>query len=168
MLLTSNFSFSHSVFKRLVLQTGKNQSLFRKGLNKNVQLSLCCLNGFFYHDVKIILKSWSGQVRWLLSEVKVDFTSQIARGCRNYGYADTMILRSILQPREMENLSEKKKMTKPNHIVWSIDLSSANVLILVLDNDFVVEWKRYRFTVKDILYLYKNDDWFTVVFNLEQ
>ena len=28
----SNFSFSHSVFKRLVLQTRKNQGLFGKGL----------------------------------------------------------------------------------------------------------------------------------------
>ena len=33
MLVTSNFSFSHSVFKRLVLQTRKNQGLFGKGLN---------------------------------------------------------------------------------------------------------------------------------------
>ena len=32
MLLTINFSFSHSVFKRLVLQTCKNQDLFGKGL----------------------------------------------------------------------------------------------------------------------------------------
>ena len=29
---TSNFSFSHSVFKWLVLQTGKIQGLFKKGL----------------------------------------------------------------------------------------------------------------------------------------
>ena len=28
-----NFSFSHSVFKRLVLQTRKNQGLFGKGLS---------------------------------------------------------------------------------------------------------------------------------------
>ena len=28
----SNFSFSHSVFKRLVLQTRKNNGLFGKGL----------------------------------------------------------------------------------------------------------------------------------------
>ena len=28
---TSNFSFSHSVFKRLILQTRKNQGLFGKG-----------------------------------------------------------------------------------------------------------------------------------------
>ena len=28
LLVTSNFSFSHSVFKRLVLQTRKNQGLF--------------------------------------------------------------------------------------------------------------------------------------------
>ena len=33
LLVTSNFSFSHSVFKRLVLQTRKNQGLFGKGLN---------------------------------------------------------------------------------------------------------------------------------------
>ena len=31
LLVTSNFSFSHSVFKRPVLQTGKNQGLFEKG-----------------------------------------------------------------------------------------------------------------------------------------
>ena len=34
LLITSNFSFSHSVFKRLVLQTRKNQGLFGKGLRK--------------------------------------------------------------------------------------------------------------------------------------
>ena len=31
--LRANFSFSHSVFKRLVLQTHKNQGLFGKGIN---------------------------------------------------------------------------------------------------------------------------------------
>ena len=33
LLVTSNFSFSHIVFKRLVLQTRKNQGLFGKRLN---------------------------------------------------------------------------------------------------------------------------------------
>ena len=32
LLITSNFSLSHSVFKRIVLQTRKNQGLFGKGL----------------------------------------------------------------------------------------------------------------------------------------
>ena len=32
LLTTSNFSFSHIVFKGLVLQTRKNQGLFGKGL----------------------------------------------------------------------------------------------------------------------------------------
>ena len=32
LLITSNFSFSHGVFKRLVLQTCKKQGLFGKGL----------------------------------------------------------------------------------------------------------------------------------------
>ena len=33
LLVTSNFSFSHSVFNRPVLQTRENQGLFGKGLN---------------------------------------------------------------------------------------------------------------------------------------
>ena len=33
LLVTSNFSFSHCVFKRLVLQTHKPQGLFQKGFN---------------------------------------------------------------------------------------------------------------------------------------
>ena len=33
LLVTSNFSFSHSVFKRLVLQTRKNHGLFGKGMS---------------------------------------------------------------------------------------------------------------------------------------
>ena len=32
LLIMSNFSFSHSVFKRLLWQTHKNQGLFGKGL----------------------------------------------------------------------------------------------------------------------------------------
>ena len=34
LLVTSNFSFSHSVFKRLVLQTSENQGLCGKGLTQ--------------------------------------------------------------------------------------------------------------------------------------
>ena len=33
LLVTSNLSFSHSVFKRFALETRKNKGLFRKGLN---------------------------------------------------------------------------------------------------------------------------------------
>ena len=32
LLITSNFSFSYGVFKRLVMQTRKNRGLFGKGL----------------------------------------------------------------------------------------------------------------------------------------
>ena len=38
LLVTSNFSFSHSVFKRLVLQTRKKQSFFGKGLTAGVRI----------------------------------------------------------------------------------------------------------------------------------
>ena len=38
--VTSNFSFSHSVFKRLFLQTCKNQGLFGKGLRQKRVIEL--------------------------------------------------------------------------------------------------------------------------------
>ena len=43
LLVTSNFSFSHSVFKRIVLHTRKNQGLYGKGLSipeKIVQIGI--------------------------------------------------------------------------------------------------------------------------------
>ena len=36
LLVTSNFSFSHSVFKRPVVQTRKDQGLFGKGLKRTL------------------------------------------------------------------------------------------------------------------------------------
>ena len=39
LLVTSNFSYSHSVFKRLVLKTSKNRGLFVKGL-KQLQMTV--------------------------------------------------------------------------------------------------------------------------------
>ena len=40
LLVTSNFSFSHSVFKRLALQTRKNQGLFGKELSRVVVVTM--------------------------------------------------------------------------------------------------------------------------------
>ena len=39
LLVTSNFSFSYTVFKRFVLQARKNQGLFGKGLNSVLAFS---------------------------------------------------------------------------------------------------------------------------------
>ena len=39
----SNFSFSHSVFNSLELQTRKNQDLFGKGLISHLQMPSICL-----------------------------------------------------------------------------------------------------------------------------
>ena len=44
LLVTSNFSFSHSVFKSLVRQTRKNQGLFGKGLIFAVCCTVLCVN----------------------------------------------------------------------------------------------------------------------------
>ena len=52
LLVTSNFSFSHSVFKRLLLQTRKNQSFFEKGLNTMGH---------------VILKMLTSNLGWLLN-----------------------------------------------------------------------------------------------------
>ena len=41
LLITSNFCFSHSVFKRLELQTHKSQGLFGKGFPKQAQVFTC-------------------------------------------------------------------------------------------------------------------------------
>ena len=54
MLITSNFSFSHSVFKKLVLQTRKNKGLFWKELtpcNESVDLFplFLCLQIYIKH-----------------------------------------------------------------------------------------------------------------------
>ena len=49
MLVTSNFSFSHSVFKRHVLQTRKNQGLFGKGLSKQHNFTLIQIKSSSYN-----------------------------------------------------------------------------------------------------------------------
>ena len=43
LLVTSNFSFSHSVFKRLLLQTRKDQGLFWKGLTNDTKQDIMYL-----------------------------------------------------------------------------------------------------------------------------
>ena len=54
LLIMSNFSFSHSVFKRLILQTCKNQGLFGKGLHKK-------LSADESHVTDSILLQWYNQ-----------------------------------------------------------------------------------------------------------
>ena len=49
-LITSNFYFSHSVFKRLIMQTSKNQGLFGKELI--VALTIYNINLSFDDPVK--------------------------------------------------------------------------------------------------------------------
>ena len=54
LLVTSNFTFSHSVFKRLVMQTRKNQGLFGKGLNS---ISIIVLQPVHLHLPAVLLTS---------------------------------------------------------------------------------------------------------------
>ena len=43
LLIASNFSFSHSAFKRLLLQTCKNKGLFEEGF---MHITLCQMTKF--------------------------------------------------------------------------------------------------------------------------
>ena len=56
LLVTSNFSFSHSVFKILLLQTHKKQGLFGKGLGK-----------VLYQSIELTLSFPFGSAPWSLA-----------------------------------------------------------------------------------------------------
>ena len=58
LLVTSNFSFSHSVYKRHILQTLKNQGLFGKGLirTNNTVMGYTDRKGLFSHQ------PWTGNI----------------------------------------------------------------------------------------------------------
>ena len=54
LLVTINFSFSHSVFIRFVLQTSKNQGLFGKGLRKENALGKTqCFQSSYFSTSKL-------------------------------------------------------------------------------------------------------------------
>ena len=66
LLVTSNFSFSHSAFKRLVLETRKNQGLFGKRLNissYNKSLAVSTL----YHTISGFYSLRKEVIDWLNS-----------------------------------------------------------------------------------------------------
>ena len=65
LLLRANFSSSHSVFKRLALQTRKNKGLFGKGLNLS-QTSLCTIL------LKIL---WEKEKLFILSNISTVFSA---------------------------------------------------------------------------------------------
>ena len=58
LLVTSSLSFSHSVFKRLVLQTCKNQGLFGKGLKEQIEIQVLAtvIYAFFLEHDRLKLK----------------------------------------------------------------------------------------------------------------
>ena len=68
-VVTSNFSFSYNVFKRLVLETRKSQGLFGKGLklksNRLFKNNDAGLSWFLFQKEAILLN-----ISWWLSCVK--------------------------------------------------------------------------------------------------
>ena len=53
LLITSNFAFSNSVFKRNVLQTHKNQGLFGKGLSATSSIQSFAAISYFYLQISL-------------------------------------------------------------------------------------------------------------------
>ena len=65
LLVRSNFSFSHSVFKRLLMQTRKNQGLFGKGLSfqkKKKKRRLTGSNIFYPCPLKRVLNLFAKSI----------------------------------------------------------------------------------------------------------
>ena len=64
--IACNFSFFCSVFKRLKLQTRKNQGLFGKGLKAG---SIRLISEVVLYQNSGLLKQWIAQYRWSLTQV---------------------------------------------------------------------------------------------------
>ena len=62
LLVTSNFSFSHSVFKRLVVQTRKNRGLFGKGLIDKKNSEKMPLTFFFFSNNVFETLLWHSRI----------------------------------------------------------------------------------------------------------
>ena len=77
LLVTSNFSFSHSVFKRLVQQTRKNKVLFGKGLWKFhphmipfMQFQfVCMIVEIEFHTLVLMIKARIQQ-KWIRKKIQ--------------------------------------------------------------------------------------------------
>ena len=69
MLVMSNFSFSHSVIERLMIQTCKNQGLFGKGLStKHMHVCIIIYHECFIqvvNDFSVVLLIWFQPPLWV-------------------------------------------------------------------------------------------------------
>ena len=115
LLVTSNFSFSHSVFKGLVLQTRKNQGLLGKGVMGNCPLSTECkkYNILISLPTYPRLKCWVGKGQtndflawaWLAKPKAIVIVYQLFRPCHAF-----------------TEITEKKTRKSANHSLQSISM----------------------------------------------
>ena len=99
MLITSNFSFSHCVFKRDVLQSRKNQGLFGKGVKCVGYVIKICLR-------KVQKTSWKRRKCWLqvffLSHIFFFFSKAFFYSLFN-SFPNKPLLFTCLQYKSFEN-----------------------------------------------------------------
>ena len=90
MLVMSNFSFSHSVFKRLVLQTHKNQGLFGKGLISEIPIQSEIIS------ITKIIKVTHLRNRLLLKVFVIEITSFGSNWPQKCSFMEAIYLRNFL------------------------------------------------------------------------
>ena len=125
----SNFSFFHSVFKRLLPQTRKNQGLFGKGLSPVIYYGIFAPVDLLQHcNIQPITK----QQYFILTQIEIRnpyFYCAVPQVCILNPLLNSP---DILQPQErhlLQTLWEKEKM-----LVTSILSFSHNVLTLPTTN----------------------------------
>ena len=129
LLVTSNFSFSRSVFKRLVLQTRKNQGLFGKGLSARPHSNMCI--------------DWPISVRRIKINKLIDLRSKTHSDYSSFIISLISILENRNIPLEVNLKHKSRKQTTCLHLhqpfgsissettsIWSLSHNAFNNLFL--------------------------------------
>ena len=121
LLVTSNFSFSHSVFKRLVLQTRKIQGLFGKVLNMFVTCGRAkhdfCSYSIFY-SIRFLWLNLFAYYLCMPKQIHIKYVVTINKRDRSKGNScesDKLFSLPII------NLSQIHKMLDQNEMQYFVD-----------------------------------------------
>ena len=105
MLVTSNFSFSQSVFKRLVLQIRKNQGMFGKGLSSIFSF----FNNVFYPSSS----NFNFQVKSILDSANASNWTSLNP------FPNKPLLLSVCNRRLLKTMQEKEKFLITSYFSFS-------------------------------------------------
>ena len=137
LLVLSNFSFFHSVFKGLVLQTCKNQGLFGKGLiigqspkNPLVRSSL-------------LGKTWSGQVDYPSLSNEYKMAGGLVRILKFFGPC----YRQITCLVHLSSLYKKNTLIKKRNIINNNTTVNKSCIHTHRDDHLIIHNNMYQHTI---------------------